>query len=89
MMWGYSYDWGSALVMMLSMLLWSSVLAVLIWGLVRWLTAARTTPGASSSAEEILRQRYARGEIDEATFDSMRDQLAMTGRRETEPAASR
>lgn len=40
------------------------------------------TPGpqrAQFSAMEILRQRYARGEIDAATFDSMRERLENTG----------
>lgn len=40
------------------------------------------TPGPSPSqlsAMEILRQRYARGEIDAATFDSMRERLENTG----------
>jgi putative membrane protein len=30
---------------------------------------------AQSTSEEILRQRYARGEIDKATFDSMKRDL--------------
>jgi hypothetical protein len=34
------------------------------------------------SAIEILRQRYARGEIDTATFEQMRERLAASGARE-------
>jgi hypothetical protein len=34
-----------------------------------------TLPGEQPSAMEILRQRYARGEIDGATFDQMRERL--------------
>ncbi|MGZ3611728.1 MAG: SHOCT domain-containing protein [Ktedonobacteraceae bacterium] len=40
------------------------------------------TPGMSPSqpsAMEILRQRYARGEIDAATFENMRERLENTG----------
>jgi len=57
-----------------------AVLAFLLW-LVRrspfdwlggWLPDA---PGGPASAVETLRQRYARGEIDEATFATMLDQL--------------
>jgi hypothetical protein len=33
---------------------------------------------ASPSALEILRQRYARGEIDTATFEQMRERLQAT-----------
>ena len=36
-------------------------------------------PPSQHSAMEILRQRYARGEIDAATFDSMRERLENTG----------
>jgi putative membrane protein len=36
-------------------------------------------PPSQLSAMEILRQRYARGEIDAATFDSMRERLENSG----------
>ncbi len=36
-------------------------------------------PPVQPSALEILRQRYARGEIDTATFDSMRERLENSG----------
>jgi putative membrane protein len=91
MMWGYEYGWGGALAMTLGMLLWFGVLALLIWALMRWITD-RTSLSASMretvSADEFLRQRYARGEIDEATFDRMRDQLQTTSSREGKPMAS-
>jgi putative membrane protein len=37
------------------------------------------TPTSQPSAMEILRQRYARGEIDAATFENMRERLENTG----------
>jgi putative membrane protein len=37
--------------------------------------APRAAPGPSSSAEELLAQRFARGEIDEVEFRSRRDAL--------------
>jgi putative membrane protein len=36
-------------------------------------------PPVQPSALEILRQRYARGEIDAATFDQMRERLEASG----------
>jgi uncharacterized membrane protein len=36
------------------------------------------TPSAQPSALDILRQRYARGEIDAVTFDQMRERLEAT-----------
>ena len=41
-------------------------------------------PPSQLSAMEILRQRYARGEIDAATFDSMRERLENTGNAESQ-----
>jgi putative membrane protein len=64
------------LMMTLSSLLWIALIAVLIWAVVRWLNKQNihtTTP--TPSAMEILRQRYARGEIDAATFEQMRERL--------------
>lgn len=63
---------------------WFIVLALLIGTLVRRLGYRRWhmpyysnfgVPPAQSSAMEILRQRYARGEIDAVTFDQMRERL--------------
>ncbi len=61
------------------------ILALLLWAarhsffdrLGGWLPA---TSGSSASAVETLRQRYARGEIDEDTFDAMLDRLQSSGR---------
>ena len=80
MMWGYGFSWGGMLLMLLSMALWIALLVVLVWAIIRWLerrTAPSapthtSTPSGSPSALEILRQRYARGEIDTATFEQMR-----------------
>ena len=89
-MWGYgtTYTWGGMFLMLLSMLFWFALLGALIWGLVHWLTnrgAASTMP-SSPSALEILQQRYARGEIDDATFTHMRQRLQ--GSDAAPPAAS-
>ncbi len=70
----------------LSMLFWTLLLGLLIWLLVRWTTRQNTmagpllpgTPPNSPSALEILRQRYARGEIDAET-KTMRAHLEETG----------
>lgn len=78
MMWGYYWSWGGALVMILSMLLWVAVVGAIIVLVVRWLGSQSSSRGTSThpaSAMEILKQRYARGEIDEATFRRMRDEL--------------
>jgi uncharacterized membrane protein len=74
--------WGYGLLMFFGMTLWVVLLALLIWVLIRWLNrrtgqGQEPPPGtrAERSALEILRQRYARGEIDQTTFEQMRERL--------------
>ncbi|MBE3558878.1 MAG: SHOCT domain-containing protein [Ktedonobacteraceae bacterium] len=82
MMWGYGFGWGW-LMMAFGTVLWIALLAVLVWAIIRWVDRktvrpgppATGTPAASPSALEILQQRYARGEIDTATFEQMRERL--------------
>ena len=89
MMWGYGFSWGG---MLLSMGLWIALLVVVVWAIIRWLdrrtspsgsinTSTPPTPG-NPSALEILGQRYARGEIDTATFEQMLKRLVASNGRE-------
>jgi putative membrane protein len=81
MMWGYGFDWSSMTLMMLGSTLWILVVVVLAWALISWLNKrtapkqAQTLPGNGPTAIELLRQRYARGEIDATTFEQMRERL--------------
>ena len=83
MMWGYDFGWGGMLMMSLGTILWIALMVVLVWALIRWINGRTTTPvppytsaqPPSPSALEILRQRFARGEIDPATYEQMREQL--------------
>jgi putative membrane protein len=97
MMWWYGYGWGGMLLMLLSMLLWALVVGFLVWALIRWLAVGPRGAGSSwagpsgPSAMEILRQRYARGEIDDATFEQMRARLeggSSSGSQTNEPLRS-
>jgi putative membrane protein len=93
MMWGYGFSWGGMFLMLLGMALWIALLVVLVWAIIRWLDRRNTAPptqgpgkpATGPSALEILRQRYARGKIDTATFEQMRERLAASGAREDEP----
>jgi len=69
--------WG--LLMMLMMLLfWAALLVVIIVG-IRWLVTSsrRQIPDARSSESvmDILKKRYARGEISKQEFEEMRQHL--------------
>ena len=83
-------------LMLLSSLFWLVLLALLIGFLVRRFSGAGIQPRIPFAAQpgqpayqppfqqasslEILRQRYARGEIDAATFDQMRERLEASER---------
>lgn len=88
MMWGYGWGWPAMLWMGFGGILWLVVLGLLVWALVRWLGGRSGTssyppvqpmqpaqPMQGPSAMEILRQRYARGEIDATTYEQMRERL--------------
>jgi putative membrane protein len=78
---GPDFFWG--VIPLLGTLVWIALLVVLVWALLHWLTTSNApiigyhpTPSPyQPSAVEILCQRYARGEIDDVTFQQMRDQL--------------
>lgn len=69
------FMWGAGgLVMMLMMLVfWGLVIAGLVLG-VRWL-AGQARGSGRDEALEILRQRYARGEIDKQEFETRKRDL--------------
>ncbi len=87
MMWWYgSPGAGMAAWMIISSVIWLAIIGVAVWAFVRWVGAhtgstqastshPSTTGPVGPSAHEILRQRYARGEIDEQTFERMQAQL--------------
>ncbi len=78
MMWGYGLSWPGMFIMMtLGSLLWIALIAVIVWASINFFTkkGSSMTQTSALSAREILRQRYARGEIDGTTFEQMRAQL--------------
>ncbi len=85
MMWnyGYGFNWFTMSLMAIGMILFILLLVVLAWAIIRKLgdKATRTmlTPTRESSPTmEVLRQRYAHGEIDSDTFNRMRTELEGT-----------
>jgi putative membrane protein len=82
------FFWAHIMGASLLTLLWLGLLGLLIWGIVRLFSARQRTgtpagnpwqsygtPPAGPSALEIVRQRYARGEIDETTYQQMMERL--------------
>ncbi|BCL78909.1 SHOCT domain-containing protein [Ktedonobacteria bacterium brp13] len=62
-------------------LFWIGLIVWLCRGAGRWFGwRGRRGPFVEANAQEILRQRYARGEIDGTTFDHMRERLQSSDR---------
>lgn len=73
--WGMHPMWGWGMGMMFVMCIFSAIVIVaLVFG-IRWFMAQRPR-ARSDSALEILRRRYARGEIEKDEFDAKRKALS-------------
>jgi putative membrane protein len=79
--------------MLIGAVLFLALIALAIWALLRWLSGrasgpsrpTEASPFEDASAREILEQRYARGEIDQATFERMREHLQAPQRTNSSP----
>lgn len=89
MMWGYNMT-GMGWWMIVSSLLWLGLVAIAVWAFARWASRASQPTSSSAllalSATEILRQRFARGEIDSDTFERMRRQVETSSMEQRTPA---
>lgn len=72
MMWGGGYGMLGGMVMML--VFWGVVIALIIFA-VKWLSDGRGPGDRRRDALDILRERFAAGEIDEEEFDRRRKAL--------------
>ncbi|MEE9172043.1 MAG: SHOCT domain-containing protein [candidate division NC10 bacterium] len=73
--WGMHYMWGPwGIGMMLMMLVFLGLVIAALVLSIRWLVT-QGRESRSDSALDILRQRYARGEIDKDQFEAMKRDL--------------
>ena len=75
-MMGYGFDmFGLGSIWMI--LFWVVIIGLIVWVVVRLTSRTTATPSNNppTSALEILKQRYARGEISKAEFEEMRRDL--------------
>jgi putative membrane protein len=70
-------DWGPLgwLAMFVGMVLFVIVIVAVVWALIRLLNQGQTP--RSDASLEILRQRYARGEITQAEFEEAKRMLGL------------
>jgi putative membrane protein len=84
MMWWYGTGmggWGPGLMAVGNLLLW----ALIVLGVVALLRHTRTTqPGPRPTAEELLAERFARGDISEQEYRERLDVLRQGSRARTE-----
>jgi putative membrane protein len=72
-MWGMWGAWGIGMMLMM-LVFWSVVIVGLVLG-IRWLVSQGKEPRSADTALDILRQRYARGDISKEEFDAKRRDL--------------
>jgi putative membrane protein len=74
--WGYGMGWFWNIIMVV---FWIAVIVGIIF-LIRWLVISTGTAGRAARSEdsplEILKKRYARGEIDKEEFEEKKKDLA-------------
>ena len=70
--WGDGF-WGPW--MLIPALLWLAFFGLLVWGALRMFSVRQGGGGTADSAEEVLRQRFARGEVDVETYENVLDAL--------------
>ncbi len=72
-LWGMWGAWGFGMMLMM-LVFWGLIIVGLVLG-IRWLVSQGRESG-SDTALDILRQRYARGEIDKEEFEARKRDLA-------------
>ena len=78
--WGFDMGWGG---MVFQFFLWIAVVALALWAIIRFSSvgnSGRQQQEGGESAMDILRQRYARGEIDREEFEEKKSDLAHEAR---------
>ncbi|OGI32022.1 MAG: electron transporter RnfE [Candidatus Moranbacteria bacterium RIFCSPLOWO2_12_FULL_48_12] len=73
-MMNFDYEYGA--FGWLLMLLWWVVIIVAVVALVKWLTNQSKNDASGKSALDILKERYAKGEIDKNEFEEKKKNLS-------------
>ncbi|HEY5597698.1 MAG TPA: SHOCT domain-containing protein [Kiloniellales bacterium] len=72
-MWDWGWGWGHMIFGPVMMIVFLGGIVLLVVLAVRWLgTSGHGTAGTGKQATDILRERFARGEIDKAEFEERR-----------------
>lgn len=71
---GWMWGLGGIVAMLMMFVFWGAVIAALVVG-IRWLAGQGREPRGGDRALEILRERYARGEINREEFEARKRDL--------------
>ena len=75
-MMGYGFGgWGMGLGMLWGGLLWLVIIGLLVWAVIAFTSSSRRH-SADEEPVDILKQRFARGEITQAEFEQAKRRLA-------------
>lgn len=69
-MYHYGYGWLMLLMMILSLAFLAVIIVVIVWAV------NRSRPGGVESPLDILKKRYARGEITKEEYERMKQELS-------------
>jgi putative membrane protein len=72
-MWGVWGVWGIGMMLMM-LIFWGVVIVGIVMG-IRWLASQGKGPRSTDAALDILRQRYARGDINKEEFEAKKRDL--------------
>ncbi|HEY7357598.1 MAG TPA: SHOCT domain-containing protein [Ktedonobacterales bacterium] len=94
--WGPGYGWAGFGMMLFWTLVFLVLVGLMVWAIARgWQSRnlpmpppGMRPPQEEPSALEILRRRFARGEIDAATYEAMRERLEASRENERPPIPS-
>jgi putative membrane protein len=74
MWWGHPFNINFGLVMVaLMVIFWGAIIALAVWGIKR---LTKCSSGSNSNALDIVRERYARGEINREQFEELKKDLS-------------
>ncbi len=73
-----AWGWGALVMWLLMIVFWGAVIALIVWAIRSVFPPATRLP--TESATDILRRRYAAGELSEAEFQQAMAQLSATPR---------
>ncbi|TCJ16852.1 SHOCT domain-containing protein [Rubrobacter taiwanensis] len=74
---GFGAGW-----MLVPLLFWGGLLVLIAWAVARIFPGGRSAAGRRDSAEEILRERFARGEMEREEYERAREALREEADRE-------